>query len=213
MRDAPTYSAIFKSPADRSAHIAAIEPEVRRIERALDALGPLEGEEHLLREAVREACRGALEGSYGIGAVLSHPDHGVIARGHNRLSAPDEPMRHVLHAEMDTLGALHRDANAPRHLPMVETTMTTTLEPCPMCTIGMWNEGVRTVAVGAPDAATGWLVSNSEYVPPGWRRLLDDSETVHRLSTANAELSALCLAIFEVTKSHLDARLTSNVRD
>lgn len=213
MKDAPTYSAIFKSPAVRRAHIAAIEPEVRRIQRALDDLGPLEGEAHALREAVREACEGALQGSYGIGAVVTHPDHGVIARGHNRLSAPDEPMRHVLHAEMDALGALHRTAGPLRSLQAASMTMTTTLEPCPMCTIGMWNDGIRDVAIGAPDFATGWLVSNAAHVPPGWRRLLDDSGTVHRLSAASAALSELAEAIFELTKARLDALLTSNERE
>jgi cytosine deaminase len=75
--------------------------------------------------AVQEAEQGVREGGIPIGSVLVHRGT-IIGRGHNRRVQSGSP---ILHGEMDAL------ENAGRHSAAIyrESTLYTTLSPCPMC--------------------------------------------------------------------------------
>jgi len=82
-------------------------------------------DEIVMRAAVDEASKGAEEGGIPIGSVLVH-DGQIIGRGRNRRVQKGSA---VLHGEMDAL------ENAGRQPARVyrESTLYTTLSPCPMC--------------------------------------------------------------------------------
>jgi len=90
--------------------------------------------------AVEEAEKGLQEGGIPIGSVLVHEGK-IIGRGHNRRVQKGSV---VLHGEMDAL------ENAGRQPASVyqQSTLYTTLSPCPMCSGAILLYGIRTVIVG-----------------------------------------------------------------
>lgn len=78
-----------------------------------------------LDAAIAEAQAGLAEGGIPIGSVIVH-DGRIIGRGHNRRVQQGSA---ILHGEMDAL------ENAGRQPARVyqESTLYTTLSPCPMC--------------------------------------------------------------------------------
>jgi len=93
-----------------------------------------------MRAAVDEASKGAQEGGIPIGSVLVH-DGQIIGRGRNRRVQKGST---VLHGEMDAL------ENAGRQPARVyrESTLYTTLSPCPMCSGAILLYGIPRVVVG-----------------------------------------------------------------
>ncbi|MGA0265744.1 MAG: nucleoside deaminase [Lysobacterales bacterium] len=93
-----------------------------------------------LAAALKEAQDGASEGGIPIGSVIVH-DGRIIGRGHNRRVQQGSA---VLHGEMDAL------ENAGRQPARVyrESTLYTTLSPCPMCTGAILLYGIPKVVVG-----------------------------------------------------------------
>lgn len=92
------------------------------------------------QEAVKEAESGLSEGGIPIGSVLVHNGK-IIGRGHNRRIQQGSV---VLHGEMDAL------ENAGRQPAKVyrESTLYTTLSPCPMCTGAILLYGIPRVVIG-----------------------------------------------------------------
>ena len=93
-----------------------------------------------LAAAIAEARQGAAEGGIPIGSVLVHGGK-IIGRGHNRRLQQGSAIRH---AEMDAL------ENAGR-LPAAvyrESTLYTTLSPCPMCSGAIRLFGIPRVVIG-----------------------------------------------------------------
>lgn len=97
-------------------------------------------DEIFMRAAVDEASKGAQEGGIPIGSVLVH-DGQIIGRGRNRRVQKGSA---VLHGEMDAL------ENAGRQPARVyrESTLYTTLSPCPMCSGAILLYGIPRVVVG-----------------------------------------------------------------
>ncbi|MDZ7791385.1 MAG: nucleoside deaminase [Xanthomonadales bacterium] len=93
-----------------------------------------------MRAAVEEARQGLAEGGIPIGSVLVHRGR-IIGRGHNRRVQSGSV---VLHGEMDAL------ENAGRQPARVyrESTLYTTLSPCPMCSGAIVLYGIPKVIVG-----------------------------------------------------------------
>jgi len=93
-----------------------------------------------MRAAIDEARAGADEGGIPIGSVLVH-DGRIIGRGHNRRVQNGST---VLHGEMDAL------ENAGRQPARIyrESTLYTTLSPCPMCSGAILLYGIPRVVVG-----------------------------------------------------------------
>jgi len=93
-----------------------------------------------LAAAIAEAEQGLAEGGIPIGSVLVHAGE-IIGRGHNRRVQQGSV---VLHGEMDALeNAGRRAASVYR-----ESTLYTTLSPCPMCTGAILLYGIPRVVIG-----------------------------------------------------------------
>lgn len=197
-----------ETPTARQKRVDSIRPDIEALERRMEELGELNGEAGFVREAVRQACKAALEGNYGIGAVVVH-EAKIVARGQNRLGEEDNPMHHVLHAEMDALRDYHEKTRPADRLHS-ELCVYTTLEPCSMCTCGMLNTGVRKAVAGSADPWAGQLISHPEAMPPLWRELLKQSGTEHKIAEVVPALREACNKVFLVTKDALDQALAAS---
>lgn len=93
-----------------------------------------------MQAAIDEARKGLEEGGIPIGSVIVHQGR-IIGRGHNRRVQQGSV---VLHGEMDAL------ENAGRQNARVyaESTLYTTLSPCPMCSGAILLYGIGRVIVG-----------------------------------------------------------------
>lgn len=96
--------------------------------------------DRFLKAAIDEAQKGLQEGGIPIGSVIVHKGN-IIGRGHNRRVQHGST---VLHGEMDAL------ENAGRQPASVyrESTLYTTLSPCPMCSGAVLLYGIPKVIVG-----------------------------------------------------------------
>ena len=96
--------------------------------------------DQFMEAAIDEARQGLAEGGVPIGSVLVHEGR-IIGRGHNRRVQSGSV---VLHGEMDAL------ENAGRQPAKVyrESTLYTTLSPCPMCSGAILLYGIPKVIVG-----------------------------------------------------------------
>lgn len=96
--------------------------------------------DEFMQAAIDEARQGLAEGGIPIGSVLVHGGR-IIGRGHNRRVQSDSV---VLHGEMDAL------ENAGRQPASVyrESTLYTTLSPCPMCSGAILLYGIQRVVIG-----------------------------------------------------------------
>ena len=110
--------------------------------------------DEFLHAAIAEAELGWAEGGIPIGSVIVH-DGEIIGRGHNRRVQNGSP---ILHGEMDAL------ENAGRRSAVVyrESTLYTTLSPCPMCSGAIVLYGIPKVIIGENRSFMGeekWLRS------------------------------------------------------
>ncbi|MFM8931602.1 MAG: nucleoside deaminase [Gemmataceae bacterium] len=93
-----------------------------------------------LDAAILEAEKGLAEGGIPIGSVLVHQGK-VIGRGHNRRVQNGSA---ILHGEMD---ALENAGRLPARV-YAESTLYTTLSPCPMCTGAILLYKIPRVVIG-----------------------------------------------------------------
>lgn len=93
-----------------------------------------------LAAALKEAQDGASEGGIPIGSVIVHEGR-IIGRGHNRRVQQGSV---VLHGEMDAF----EDAGRQPASVYRESTLYTTLSPCPMCAGAILLYGIPKVVVG-----------------------------------------------------------------
>lgn len=100
-----------------------------------------------MEAAIDEARQGLAEGGIPIGSVIVH-DGRIIGRGHNRRVQRGSV---VLHGEMDALEQAGRLPAAVYR----ESTLYTTLSPCPMCSGAILLYGIRHVIVGENQTFTG----------------------------------------------------------
>ncbi len=93
-----------------------------------------------MQAALAEAEAGLAEGGIPIGAVLVHQGR-IIGRGHNRRVQKGSA---ILHGEMDALENAGRQPAAVYR----ESTLYTTLSPCPMCSGAILLYGIPRVVIG-----------------------------------------------------------------
>jgi creatinine deaminase len=93
-----------------------------------------------MQAAIEEARQGLREGGIPIGSVLVHNDT-IIGRGHNRRVQQGSV---ILHGEMDAL----EDAGRLPASVYRESTLYTTLSPCPMCSGAILLYGIPKVVIG-----------------------------------------------------------------
>ncbi len=93
-----------------------------------------------MQATIEEAKKGLSEGGIPIGSVIVH-DGKIIGRGHNKRVQCGSV---VLHGEMDAL------ENAGRLSAEIykNSTLYTTLSPCPMCTGAILLYGIKKVIIG-----------------------------------------------------------------
>jgi len=100
-----------------------------------------------MQAAIEEARLGLAEGGIPIGSVLVHAGK-ILGRGHNRRVQRGST---VLHGEMDAL------ENAGRQPASVyrQSTLYTTLSPCPMCSGAILLYDIPRVVIGENRTFTG----------------------------------------------------------
>lgn len=131
--------------------------------------------------ALEEAGLAADEDEVPIGAVIVHPDRGVIARAHNQREMLKDP---TAHAEMIALTQAARSLNSWR---LDDAILYVTLEPCPMCAGAIVQARVPTVIYGASDPKAG--ACHTLY------QITSDERLNHRCQVVSGVLADRCAAI------------------
>lgn len=174
--------------SDTIARVNFAEQARRHVEERRPGVEPHSAEEMFLRLLERGAQARAA-GNYGIAAayVLRSGGTELICFGENTVFTGRDPAGH---AEMNALRLARRIAFAaeherrellsdPRHAVVrraphdrFETILYTTLEPCPMCTVGIINAAVQQVVIAQADEAAGALL-HLDRLPSLWRSFAD----------------------------------------
>jgi cytosine deaminase len=96
--------------------------------------------DQFFKEAVNQAKKGLAEGGIPIGSVIAYKGK-ILGKGHNRRIQKGSV---ILHGEMDAFeNAGRQDAKVYK-----ESTIYTTLSPCPMCTGAILLYGIPKVVIG-----------------------------------------------------------------
>jgi tRNA(adenine34) deaminase len=103
----------------------------------------------LMGLALDEARTAYASAEVPIGAVVVHPEYGVIGRGHNLRERRQDP---TAHAEMI---ALAQAAAVVRSWRLEGCSIYVTLEPCPMCAGAIVQARVPLVVYGCADPKAG----------------------------------------------------------
>ncbi len=107
------------------------------------------GDEHFMRQALKEAEQAFKVDEVPVGAVIVCADR-IIARGHNRTERLNDV---TAHAEMQSITA------AAEHLGgkyLKECTLYVTLEPCVMCAGALHWSQIGRIVFGAFDEKAGY---------------------------------------------------------
>jgi len=99
--------------------------------------------------ALEEARQAYEAGEVPVGAIILHPDQGLLARGHNQRERLQDP---TAHAEMLVLT---QAAAALRSWRLEGCVLYVTLEPCPMCAGGIVQARLPFVFYGCTDPKAG----------------------------------------------------------
>ncbi len=105
-------------------------------------------DEEWMRRALSLAKQAASEGEVPVGAVAVK-DGQVIGQGYNRKEAANDP---TAHAEIIALKQAARELENWR---LVDVTLYSTLEPCPMCAGAMIQARLSRLVYGARDTRFG----------------------------------------------------------
>ncbi|MFZ4765241.1 MAG: tRNA adenosine(34) deaminase TadA [Roseimicrobium sp.] len=117
-------------------------------EQPEDAPIILTGDEHYMREALRQARKAAKQDEVPIGAVIVHEGH-IIARAWNQVETLKDA---TAHAEML---ALTQAESALGDWRLEHCDLYVTKEPCPMCAGAIMHCRIRRVIFGCPDTKAG----------------------------------------------------------
>jgi tRNA(adenine34) deaminase len=141
-----------------------------------------------MREALRQAKKGAEAEEVPVGAVLVHQDK-IIARGYNQVELLQDA---TAHAEMLCLTA---GAGFLENWRLTDTTLYCTLEPCSMCAGAILASRVKRLVWAAPDLRLG---ANGS-----WIDLFAQKHPMHTLEITSgilAEEAALLMKEFFQTR-------------
>ena len=133
-----------------------------------------------MREAWREARRGARENEVPVGAVVVK-DGRVIARAHNRPVRLNDPSAHA------EVLALRRAARKLGNYRLVGCTLYVTIEPCVMCVGTIVQARLRRLVFGAADPKAGACGSALN--------VLNDAKLNHRVEVQSGILAVECAGI------------------
>lgn len=125
------------------------------------AIIPSDSRAHFMKLALRHAQHAFREKEVPIGAVLVDENGEVLAAARNRVEALRDP---TAHAEMECLRLASQQRANWR---LLNCTLYTTLEPCPMCAGALQAARVRRVVYAASDRRLGALGSWVDLVGAG----------------------------------------------
>jgi tRNA(adenine34) deaminase len=148
--------------------------------KAARAIEPAEESAHFMRQALREARRGAREQEVPVGAVVVH-DGKVIARAHNR---PLRSLDPTAHAE---ILVLRRAARKLGNYRLAGCTLYVTIEPCAMCAGAIVHARLKRVVYGARDPKAG--ASGSAL------KVLNHPKLNHQVELVSGVLKEECAAV------------------
>jgi tRNA(adenine34) deaminase len=133
-----------------------------------------------MRQALREAERGAREGEVPVGAVLVREGR-VLARAHNRPIHLHDPSAHA------EILALRRGARKMANYRLEGCDLYVTIEPCAMCAGAIVQARLRRTVFGARDPKAG--ASGSTL------RVLNHRKLNHRVEITSGILAADCASV------------------
>lgn len=116
--------------------------------RAPQFFMPPTTDEGFMLEALKEAQRAFDEDETPVGAIVVK-DGDILARAHNQREQLNDP---TAHAELIVIKAAAMKLNSWR---LLDTTVYTTLEPCPMCAGALVLARVKRLVFGAFDPKSG----------------------------------------------------------
>lgn len=106
-------------------------------------------QERWMTQALHQAYLAQLEGEVPIGAVVVHPQRGIVGMGRNRREVGRDALAH---AEMEAIRMACHTLGGWR---LFDCDLYVTLEPCPMCSGAIINARIRRVYYGAHDVRFG----------------------------------------------------------
>lgn len=136
---------------------------------------------HHMELALEEAATAADEDEVPVGAVIVHPERGVVARAHNQREQLQDP---TAHAE---LVALTQAAAALKSWRLEGCALYVTLEPCPMCAGALVQARVPVVVYGCTDPKAG--ACHTLY------QITNDSRLNHRCAVVGGVLADRCAGV------------------
>jgi tRNA(adenine34) deaminase len=154
------------------------------------------GDEHFMREALRQAAKAVKADEVPIGAVIVNEGR-VIARAWNQVETLKDA---TAHAEMI---ALTQAQSAMGDWRLSECDLYVTKEPCPMCAGAIMHCRVRRVIFGCPDAKAG--------AAGGFWNLLQAPNLNHRSEITAGVLGEECVAMLKSFFREARERKTNGV--
>ena len=136
---------------------------------------------HHMELALEEAAVAAQEDEVPVGAVVVHPDRGVIGLAHNMREQLQDP---TAHAEMI---AVTQAAAALKTWRLEKCVLYVTLEPCPMCAGAVVQARLPLVVYGCADPKAG--ACETLY------RIASDPRLNHRARVVGGVLAERCAGL------------------
>jgi tRNA(adenine34) deaminase len=131
-----------------------------------------------MREAIKEAKDGLLNGEVPVGALLINQSDEILARDHNRCISLNDP---TAHAE---ILVIRQAAKRLINYRLNGVTMIVTIEPCPMCMGAIMNARLGVLVFGAFDPKIG--AAGSIY------NFSDDERLNHRIKVIPCIMEQEC---------------------
>lgn len=114
-------------------------------------------DELFMREAIQQALLAEAIGEVPVGAVIVQQGE-IIARGHNRVIADNDPSAHA------EIVALREAGRAIGNYRLIDCEMYVTIEPCPMCAGALVHARVARLVYGADDPKAGAVRSVMQVI-------------------------------------------------
>ena len=131
-----------------------------------------------MREAIKEAKGGWLNGEVPVGALLISQSDEILVRDHNRCISLNDP---TAHAE---ILVIRQAAQKLKNYRLNGMAIVVTIEPCPMCMGAIMNARLDTLVFGAFDPKCG--AAGSVYNLP------DDERLNHKITIISRIMEQEC---------------------
>lgn len=122
----------------------------------------IQGDDHFMKQAIKEAEKAAMMGEVPVGAVVIS-NRQIISKGHNQVQMLTDV---TAHAEIIAITAACNFLGA-KYLP--SCTLYVTLEPCPMCAGALYWSQIGRVVYGAADEKRGFMRYGKDLLHPKTR--------------------------------------------